>query len=453
MKFWIQVGLLPAVLSAGICSGQMPGKEPGGAPLKTDAPSSAVAVARAALTLDDAERIALEANPEIEVAARRVAMAQAHVPVAGAKDDPMAMYRGWGVPLKKPWDFNQAQNMFSLSQSFLGGNKRALETNLAESDVDAARANLDAVRLDVKVRVRKAFFDLLLTEDETRIHGEHIGATQQAIEAARIKYSVGNVPQQDVLKAQVTLTSLAEHMIHYDRDAEVARARLNTLLGRDPSAEIAVRGEHAVLGALPDVDKLVEQAMESRPDMAAARVAAERSHREQALAAKAYTPDFTVSAGYMLMPSGQDYRNNYMFEGQMNLPWLNRRKHDAEIAEAKVKATEQDAELNALRNTVRGQIAESLVEAQAAQKLALLYHDELRPQAQATLESSVIAYENNKTEFMDLLDSQMRVIDMDLEWMQAVGDFDARLADLEMAVGAAIDTAPATKQQTTAEVQ
>src|ERR1700729_1464604 len=50
------------------------------------------------LTLDDLERMALAANPEIEVAARRVSIAQAHVPVAGALDDPMAMYRGWGIP-------------------------------------------------------------------------------------------------------------------------------------------------------------------------------------------------------------------------------------------------------------------------------------------------------------------------------------------------------------------
>ena len=38
----------------------------------------------------------------------------------------------------------------------------------------------------------------------------------------------------------------------------------------------------------------------------------------------------------------------------MNLPWLNHRKHDAEIAEAAVQATEQDAELAAMRNGAFG---------------------------------------------------------------------------------------------------
>jgi len=179
--------------------------------------------------------------------------------------------------------------------------------------------------------------------------------------------------------------------------------------------------------------------MSTRPDLAVARAAAERSHREQELANKLYTPDFTLSAGYMVMPSGQDFRNSYMLEGTMNLPWLNRKKHDAEIAEAKLKATEQDAELVALENSAHGQIAEALAEAQSAQKLALLYQRQLKTQAEATLQSSLIAYENNKTGFLDLLDSQMRVIDVDLAWAQAMGEFDAKLADLEMAIGGPVN--------------
>lgn len=400
-----------------------------------------------ALDLDEAERIALEANPDIKVAVRRLSMTQAHLPVARALDDPMAMYRGWGVPLKKPWDYNAAQNMFSVSQTFSSRGKRDLRTDVAKSDVDQAQANLDAVRLDVKVRVRKAFFDLLISEEEVHIHEQHVGIAQQAIGAARIKYTTGSVPQQDVLKAQMAMTQLAEHMIRFDRDAEVARARLNTVLGRSADAPVEVRGEHAVSSSLPSLGPLTTIAMNGRPDLAAAKVMAERSHKEQRIAKAVYTPDFTFSAGYMVMPTGQDFRNSYMVEGTMNLPWLNRKKHEGEIAEAAAKATEQDAELAALENTARGQIAEALAEAKSAQKMALLYQDQLKPQAEATLHSSVIAYENNKTGFMDLLDSQMRVVDLDLAWAQAVGDFDARLADLEMAVGAPIETVSQSKPE------
>ena len=354
------------------------------------------------------------------------------------------MYRGWGVPLQQPWNFNDAQNMFSISETLPGPGKRRLRTSVAQSDVAELKAELQQTRLEVRVRVHKAFDAMLLANDELRVHHQHVSIARQAIDAARIQYATGNVPQQDILKAQVALTQLAEHMIRFDRDVELARARLNTLLGRDPTAPLNVQGEYAVLAPLPNEQALETLALHSRPDLLAAQVAVERSHKEQALAKKAYVPDFTVSGGYMLMPPSIPIRNNYMVEGSMNLPWLNHRKHNAEISESNAEASEQDAELAELRNAAFGQVQEARVQAEAAQKFALLYHDHLQPQAEATLQSSVIAYENGKTNFLDLLDSQMTVIDIDLAWVQAVADFDSRLADLELATGTPLDDAPTT---------
>ncbi len=442
------VCIFASVMAGGICRAQASAGDGGltryAALFQESPPEQASAPP---LTLGDAEQIALARSPEIAVAVRRVAVAEAHVPVAGALDDPMAMYRGWQVPLQKPWNYNDAQNMFSISQTFSGAGKRALRTSLAGSDVEVAKAQLDEVRLEVRVRVHKAFDDLLLAQNEMQIHHEHVAIARQAIEAARIQYTVGKVPQQDMLKAQVALTSLAEHMIRFDHDAALAEARLNTLLGRDPDTLIRVAGEFAVVNTLPEAGTLDGMALRSRPDLMAAEQAAVQSHTAQTLAKKAYVPDFTVSGGYMLMPAGSPMRNEYMVEGSINLPWLNHRKHDAEIAEATARSTEQDAELSAMRNVAFGQIQDALVDAQAAQKLAHVYHDELRPQAEATLESSVIAYENDKTSLLDLLDSQMTVINVDLTWLDAVAEFDSRLADLELATGAPLErsTMPATE--------
>lgn len=388
------------------------------------------------LTLDEIEQKAMVGNPEIRVAVRQLAVMETRVPAAGALDDPFVMYRGWGIPLSQPWNYNDAQNMFMLSQTFPGFGKRGLRTEIARTDVMEAKAALENTRLNVRVQVRKAFYDLLRAQDELRIHDEHIAIARQVVEAARIKYTVGNVPQQDILKAQVALTRLAEHLIHFEQDADIARARLNTLLGRDPATPVNVRGEYAVPQRLPGILDLEKTALASRPDLAQAQAALEKSRQEQTLAEKAYSPDFTVAAGYMLMPTGSDHRNNYMIEGSINLPWLNHRKHDSEIAEAKAKTSEQDAELEAMRNAAFGQIQEALVQVKAAKRLADVYHDALQPQSEATLRSTVIAYENDRTDFLNLLDSQTTVVDIDLAYFQALADFETRFADLELAVGA-----------------
>ena len=397
-----------------------------------------------ARTLVEIEHIALAENPEIHVAARKVAMAEAHVPTTGKLDDPQFMLRNWQVPLSKPWDLNAAQNMLMVGRSLPGPGKRPLQTSIAQSDVIVAQDELESVRLRVRVEVRKAFFDLLLAQEEVRIHDQHVDIARQAIEAARIKYTVGKVPQQDVLKAQLAMTRLEEHIIRFERDAEVARVRMNTLLGRDPASPIRVQGDFGIGADLPAEWQLQQLSLQSRPDLLEAQAAADKSRKEQSLAGKAYVPDFSVAGGYMLLPTGSDPRNNYMFEGSMTLPWLNRKKHDAEMNEAAVKVTEQDAELGAMRNAAFGQIDEALADARSAQRLSRMYHDSLEPQAEATLHAAVIAYENNQTDLLDLIDSQMAVIDVNLAWFQSMGDFAASMSDLELAVGAPIE--PTTQQ-------
>src|SRR5215469_2715279 len=243
------------------------------------------------ITLDEAEQVALEANPEIRVAARKVAMAETHVSVAGTLDDPSLMYRGWQVPLAKPWDYNAAMNMFMVGQTFPGPGKRALRSQVARDAISIAKAELEAKKREISAAVRKAFYDLLRTADELRVHDEQVGIARQAFEAARIKYSVGKVPQQDVLKAQVALTKLIEHLVMLEQDAELSRAALNTLLGRSPDSPLEVAGEYAQPGRMAGFAELQQLALQSRPELLASTAQIKQAQDETALARRQYTPD------------------------------------------------------------------------------------------------------------------------------------------------------------------
>jgi outer membrane protein, heavy metal efflux system len=169
-----------------------------------------------------------------------------------------------------------------------------------------------------------------------------------------------------------------------------------------------------------------------------ATAAVKQAQDETALARKQYTPDFSANIGYMLAPAGSQFRNNYMIEGSMTLPWLNRRKHDSEINEAQATVAEEQAEFEATRLMVLQQIQEALVRANSAKRLVDLYEKSLRPQSEATLRSTVIAYESDRTDILNLLDSQNTTLDVDYEYFRALAEFEQRIAELELAVGAPI---------------
>jgi len=388
------------------------------------------------MSLAELETAALANNPEIRVATRRLAIAETRVHSAGSLTDPEFMYRGWGTPLAKPWDLNQTQHMFMFSQPLPGPGKRALRTQLASEEVEQVKAELEAKKRDVTSQVRKTFYDLLRNQDELLLHDEQAALARQSSESARIKYVVGRVPQQDVLKAQIALTKLVEHLVMLQQDGGLARARLNTLLGRDPGSPLEVQGEYSPPQKLPTLLDLEKSALENRAELAMASSGVHQGEARTKLAQKSYTPDYNLSAGYMLMPEDARYRNAYMAELTVTLPWLNRGRHEAEIAEAQADLAVERAEYDNQRALAFEEIQEALIRAQSAKRLVDLYNQTLRPQAHATLKSTVAAYQADRTDFLNLLDSQNMTLDVELDYYRAASELESRIADLERAVGA-----------------
>ena len=388
------------------------------------------------MTLEEIEQEAMANNPEIHAAAARVAVAKAHAPVAGALEDPMVMYRNWGTPLEKPWDWNQAQHMLMYQQTLPGPGKRAARTEVANQQAAESEAQIEIVKREIRVRVRKAYFDLLRSGDEHRIHDQQMQLSKEALDSATVKYTVGRVPQQDVLKGQIAITRLADHLVMLDEEEQSSRAELNTLMGRDAGAPLEVMGEYGTPQTLPKLEELERIALENRPELKAIAATGGVAAAQLALARKAYTPDFTVAGGYMLMPEGSMFRNNYMAEVTISLPWLNRRKHEDEIKEAQAAADVVRSDQKAQVNAAFLEIQRALIQARAAERSLQLYRDTLRPQAEAALKSTAAAYQHDRTDFLNLVDSQNMLLDVESSYFKAAANFDARIAELERAIGA-----------------
>jgi outer membrane protein TolC len=82
----------------------------------------------------------------------------------------------------------------------------------------------------------------------------------------------GTVSQKDVLQAGVALSRLSEHLIMFEREADSARADLNTLMGRPPDQPLEVTGQYGVLDTLPSQNELLAVAARNRPELLALEV-------------------------------------------------------------------------------------------------------------------------------------------------------------------------------------
>ena len=82
------------------------------------------------------------------------------------------------------------------------------------------------------------------------------------------------------------------------------------------------------------------------------------------------------------------------------------------------------------------------IDVRAAQKRIKLYRDTLMPQAEATFKASAAAYQNNRGDFSNLIDSQNMLLDVQTAFYKASAATDTGVAELERAIGASLSTLP-----------
>ena len=378
---------------------------------------------------------ALETNPEIRASVRRLSLAQLRTSTARSLDDPMLMVRDWDTPLRKPWDLNQAQMMFSVQQTFVSKEKRDARAKVGGDDVEVASSDLESTRQEIAAAVRKACSDLKRNADERRLLDRQSALLKEALQVTLVQYTTGKVPQADVLRAQMALTRLDESLIELNEERDTARAGLNTLLGRRPDEALEITGNYTTPGDLPPIEELERLAILHRPELAGLRMQIAKSKDEGQATRLAMKPDFTLALGYMLMPAGSAARNAYMAEMTMNLPWLNRDRHDGEAKQADAATAVAQAELDARASAVFMEVRQAQIATLAAEKRVKVYRDTLLPQAEAAFKASTAAYQNNRAEFLTLIDSQNLLLDIQTAYYKASAATDAGVAELERAIG------------------
>ena len=69
---------------------------------------------------------------------------------------------------------------------------------------------------------------------------------------------------------------------------------------------------------------------------------------------------------------------------------------------------------------------------------AVLDRDTLMPQVQTAFRSAAAAYEHDRTDFLNLIDSQNMMLEVQSAYYRSAAELNSRLAELERAIGTAL---------------
>src|SRR5438128_3512345 len=200
--------------------------------------------AETALSLSEIVAQALENNPEIQAARRKVESVRAKAGQATYLEDPEVNLEAWGVPLNHPVKFRSANPIvLGLRQKFPFFGKLGLKGDIAAEEVKMATEEFRAKEVEVIAKVKSAYADFFMASKSIEIQKELLELVRQASLTADNLYRVGKAPQQDVLKALLEQTDALNKLNWAERDRITSQAKLNTLLSRSPSSPLGQLSE------------------------------------------------------------------------------------------------------------------------------------------------------------------------------------------------------------------
>lgn len=241
---------------------------------------------------------ALTYNPDLQVAAARVAQARILMDAAGGALQPTVNLAG-STSGKLGGDGTGVNGLFLLASweidvwGRIRYGRMAATAQYASAVADTAYA-----RESLVAALARAWFGAKEITAQIVLTHSTIDSAQRFLELVRVRARVGNANDGDVALAEAALLGYRDSLRELERARAQAQRAIEILLGRYPAAELAVSAELPPLPQ-PVAAGLPSQLLERRPDVVAAqqRVAAAYARTEEANAARFPQISLTANVG------------------------------------------------------------------------------------------------------------------------------------------------------------
>ncbi len=223
------------------------------------------------LTLQQAERMALENHPGIRAANERVKVQEAMVARAKAGWYPTAGVRGSYENKPVTENPNADKNLFNTS-----GQVQWLVSDFGrrEGNIRREEGTLEARRFlektsveEVVLAVRRAFFNYLRAEALVRVEQDTVKDRETLVRQAQGFFDVGTRPKIDVARAEASLFAAKAGLIAAQNGVKIAWARLKSAMGVSRFQERPVAPDVNVRPSALSLDAAVKAAVESRTEI------------------------------------------------------------------------------------------------------------------------------------------------------------------------------------------
>ena len=380
--------------------------------------SLAAFAADAPLSLEQAQRIAVERSRQIEAQTLGVGAAREMAVAAGQLPDPVLSLGVNNLPIEGANRFTisgepMTMRSVGVMQELPSREKRALRAERFEKEALKELAEQESTRAMIHRDTALAWLDAWYSEAMAGVLAEQRLRGLQEAQGAEAEYRAGRGSQADVLMARTSLAMLDDRAAELERKVRNARTMLARWAGPGSDRPLAPKPDiHAVNLEAHGLDEQLSR----HPELAVLARQEEMASAEARLARANKKADWSVQLMYSVR--GSAFGDMVSLGASIPLQWNEADRQDREVSAKLAAVGQAQARREELLRQHVAEVKTMLDEWESNRTRLVRYEREIVPLATSRADASLAAYRGGKSGISEVLAARRGELDAKLQALQ-----------------------------------
>ncbi len=357
--------------------------------------------------------------------------------------DPQIMSTYYPSPIETrlgPQDYN-----LTLSQQFPFPGTLSQKGRVLESDVKISKFRLDKTVREIAASIIISFHELIYVQKASHFAQSNFKLVQKLLKLSENLYANDKALFYDISKARAQTAQIQYDILLLKELELTEKARINTLLNREPHAKLGVAKDLAFRKVVYEISEIYELSRDNLENILIAEEKINQSTQRMKLAKLENLPSFKLGLFYASIgdpdvptPPPDAGDDAIGIQLGFNIPlWLGKNQSRTSIAFAmKQKARAQKLEII---NKTSAKISRLWFKLQNSKRLITLYAKEMIPQSLRSVQTAETWYRQGEGSFSDFLELQATAYNFQISLERAKADYGNTLVKLELFTGVSLD--------------
>ncbi len=327
---------------------------------------------------------------------------------------PTIEFGGAGFTLAPP---NNYDAHISASQLVYDFGKRSALMDLVKSYKLSAEDKLNLVKNNLSYQTVQAFYSILFLEKSITVKNEQINTLKQHIVLANKKVQSGSATDFDVLTTEVKEAAVENEKIDLVNTLNKEKIYLKSLLGWPSGKELNLTGVFKHDTTSIDVESMVDEAFQKRPEMKLAKDAEQSAVLSKQVASNTDNPALSVFGSYGFKngyePNLDVLRGNWAAGINASIPIFNGNVKEAKVEEADANLKFSSEKILELERKIKTQVEQAAADLTSSKSKLKTTEIQVK-HAKDAVSRAEVRYRDGIITNLDLIDAETSLSEAEL---------------------------------------